>query len=101
MQSITHPPILVFRLDLGDFPQTTQSRAHGSGGGSGDGVGTSSNSLPAALAVPDTGGVALDGGLSAEGAGVGSVLRDFHLLDLLTERGTISGTVLSGHADFL
>lgn len=43
----------------------------------------------------------LDGVLAAEGAGVGSVLRDFHLLHLLPERGTISGTVLAGDADFL
>lgn len=32
----------------------------------------------------------LDGHLSAEGAGVAGVLGDFHLLNLLTERGTVT-----------
>lgn len=53
-------------------------------------VGSSGNGLSARLAVPDTDGVTLDGGLSAEGAGVLGVLGDFHLLDLLSERGTVS-----------
>jgi hypothetical protein len=34
--------------------------------------------------------VSLDGGLSAEGADVSGVLGDFHLLDLLSEGGTVS-----------
>lgn len=51
---------------------------------------TSSNRLLARLAVPDTGRVALDGHLSAERAGVLCVLLNFDLLDLLTERCTIS-----------
>ncbi len=55
-----------------------------------DDVGSSGNSLLAGLAVPDTNGVATDGGLSAEGADVAGVLGDFHLLHLLTERGTVS-----------
>lgn len=32
----------------------------------------------------------LDSDLSAEGAGVAGVLGDFHLLNLLTERGTVT-----------
>lgn len=55
-----------------------------------DSVGTTSNSLLAGLAVPDTDGVTLDGDLSAECAGVLGVLCDFHLLHLLTERSTVS-----------
>jgi len=55
-----------------------------------EGVGTAGNSLVARLAVPDTGGVTLDRVLAAEGAGVAGVLRDFDLLHLLTERGTIT-----------
>ena len=58
-----------------------------------DGVGSSSNGLLARLAVPDSGGVTLDSGLSAEGACVLGVLGDFHLLDLLTERGTVTGCI--------
>lgn len=53
-------------------------------------VGTTSDSLLARLAVPDTGGVTLDGVLAAEGAEVAGVLRDFDLLHLLTEGGTIA-----------
>jgi hypothetical protein len=55
-----------------------------------DGPGTTSNGLLAGLALPDSDSSTLDGVLSAEGAGVAGVLRDFHLLDLLTERGTVS-----------
>ena len=39
--------------------------------------------------------------LSAEGAVVFAVLRDFHLLDSLPQAGTITGTVLSGDPDLL
>lgn len=55
-----------------------------------DNPGTSGNGLLARLALPDTDGCALDGGLSAESASVAGVLGDFHLLDLLPQRGTIS-----------
>lgn len=39
--------------------------------------------------------------LAAEGAGILGVLRDFDLLDHLTQRGTITGTVLSDDSDLL
>ena len=55
-----------------------------------DDVGSSGNGLLARLAGPDSDGVATDGGLSAEGADVTGVLGDFHLLDLLTQGGTVS-----------
>lgn len=55
-----------------------------------DGVGTTGNGLLAALALPDTNSLALDGVLSAEGADVAGVLGDFHLLHLLTQGGTVS-----------
>jgi hypothetical protein len=86
-----------------------------------DGVSTTGGGLAAGLAVPDTDGLALDSVLAAELAHVAGVLCDlergstirpsgaagvqvcthFHLLDLLTERGTVTGTVLSGDADLL
>ena len=56
-----------------------------------DGVGTTSDGALAGLAVPDTHGVSSDGGLAAEGAGVLGVLGDFHLLHLLSQRGTVTG----------
>ena len=43
----------------------------------------------AALALPDSNSLALDGVLAAEGADVAGVLGDFHLLHLLTQRGTV------------
>jgi hypothetical protein len=55
-----------------------------------DGVGTTGDGLLAALALPDANSLALDGVLSAEGADVAGVLRDFHLLHLLTQGGTVS-----------
>lgn len=55
-----------------------------------DGVGTTGDGLVAALALPDTNSLALDGVLAAEGADVAGVLGDFHLLHLLTQGGTVS-----------
>jgi hypothetical protein len=55
-----------------------------------NGVSTAGNNLVAALALPDTDSLALDGVLSAEGADVAGVLGDFHLLHLLTQGGTVS-----------
>lgn len=55
-----------------------------------NGVGTSGNGSLAGLAVPDTGRVSSDGGLSAESAGVLGVLRDLHLLHLLSQGGTVT-----------
>lgn len=85
-----------------------------------DRVGASGGGLAAGSAVPDTDGGALDGVLSAELADVAGVLCNLacsvsarlsqrecpgrahlHLLDLLTERGTVTGTVLSRNADLL
>jgi hypothetical protein len=86
-----------------------------------DGVGSSGGGLPARSAVPDANSGALDGVLSAELAHVAGVLCDLsivvsyrsrlrggsfgrahlHLLDLLSKRSTVTGTVLSGDADLL
>lgn len=55
-----------------------------------DGPGTTGNSLVAPLALPDANSLALDGVLAAESADIAGVLSDFHLLDLLSERGTVT-----------
>lgn len=55
-----------------------------------DCVCTTSDCLLASFAVPDTGGVSFDGVLAAESADVSGVLSDFHLLDLLSQTGTVS-----------
>ena len=46
--------------------------------------------LVASPAVPDSGRVALHCGLAAECASILRVLRDFDLLDLLTEGGAVT-----------
>ncbi len=51
---------------------------------------SSSDGLVARLAVPDSHRVSLDCCLPAEGADVFGVLGDFHLLDLLSQRCTVS-----------
>jgi len=45
--------------------------------------------------------VTFHSGLAAESANVFGVLGDFHLLDLFSEGGTVSCTVLSGNTDLL
>ena len=88
-------------LNFRDFAQTTDSTADSGGSGGVQHPGTSSLSLSTTLAVPDTDSSSLDAILTAEGAGVAGVLGDFHLLDLLTQRGTIAGSVLAGDSNLL
>ena len=64
-----------------------------------EGPSTTGNDLLAGTALPDADSLALDRVLAAESAGVLGVLRDFDLLDLTTERSTVTGTVLSGDSD--
>lgn len=49
----------------------------------------------AGSALPDAHSLALDGVLATEGARVAGVLGDFHLLHLLTQGGTVSGSYVS------
>jgi hypothetical protein len=51
--------------------------------------------------VPDANRLTAHGVLAAERAGEAGVLRDFHLLDLLAQRGTVTGTVLADDASLL
>jgi hypothetical protein len=55
----------------------------------------------ASTAVPDSDYITSDGCLSTEVAEIARVLRDFELLNDLSQGGTISGSVLSGDAYFL
>lgn len=66
-----------------------------------DVVGTSSEDLPASLALPDPDRLSLHGILPTEGAGVGSVLGDFDLLDHFPEARTVASPVLPDDADLL
>ena len=62
-------------------------------------VGSSGDGLLALLAVPDSGDGPLDGVFTAEGAVVLAVLGDLHLLDELSEGGSVAGSVLSRDSD--
>lgn len=95
-----HNPFSPF-LNLRNLPQSSKRRPHSSGSRCRHSVCSSSDGLAAGLAVPDANGVSLNGGLAAESADISGVLGDFHLLDLLSEGGTVSGTVFTGHADLL
>lgn len=100
------------RLGVGDLTETADGRTDSGSRRGAENVGTTSVLLVAALALPDADGGALDGGLglalfyssahlAARRARVARVLGDFHLLDGLTERSTVTGTVLSGDSDLL
>ena len=62
---------------------------------------SSSLSLSASSAVPDTDRLSLDGILSAEVASIPGVLGNFHLSDHFTQASTITGTILAGDSDLL
>ena len=104
-------------LRLSQLTEAADGAAGSGGGNGGEGVGTTGRGLLAGLARPDADDGALDRVLqqhntsdlsrcslnrspylAAEGAGVAGVLGDFHLLDLLAERGTIAGTVLGDNS---
>ena len=64
-------------------------------------VGAAGDRLLAGAAVPDAHGHPLHGVLAAEDACVLRVLADLHLLDLITERGTIAHAILASDASLL
>lgn len=64
-----------------------------------DSPGTSGEGLLASTALPDSDDSSLDGVLSTERADVSRMLCNFHLLDILSEGSTITGSVLSGDTD--
>jgi len=64
-------------------------------------VRSTSQNLLAGSAAPNADNRPLDCVLAAERASVGGVLRHLHLLDLLSQRCTITGTVLAGYTCFL
>jgi hypothetical protein len=84
-----------------DLPQPTDCTPDGSCGGRCYCPGTSSDNLLTRSASPDSNSLPPDSILATESAGVTGVLCDFHLLDLFSERGTVTGTVFSSNADLL
>jgi hypothetical protein len=81
--------------------QTTNGGANGDGSGGGGSVSTTGGHLVATRARPDSDVSTLNGVLTAELASVLRVLRNFDLLDLLTDGRTITGSVLSDDSDLL
>lgn len=86
-------------LRLADLTQTTDGAAHSSSGGGAQGPRTASNLLVAGAALPHTDNGTLNGVLAAERAGVAAVLRNLNLLDLATQRRTVTVTVLACDSD--
>ena len=87
------------RLRL-NLPQTSNGAPYGDGTGRAQTVCSPGDGLPTALAAPNTDHGPLDGVLPAECTAVGGVLGDFDLTKELAECGTITGTILSGDANF-
>ena len=80
----------------------TPDRTPNGGGSTGvQAIGTSGVAPLARPTGPDASGCPLHGSLSAEEADVLRVLGNFYLLHLLTERGTITGSVLSDDSNLL
>lgn len=88
-------------LSLGHFSQSSDGRSDSGGGSGGNGVSATGNSLLTGSTGPDTGSTSLDGLLTAEGAVVFGVLLDFQLLDLSSQGGTVTDTVLTCDTDLL
>lgn len=81
--------------------QTGDGRADSRGSRGAELPAASSDLLLASTARPDSSGLSSDGVLSAERASVGGMGRDLESLGDLSERGTITGTVLTGDTDLL
>lgn len=75
------------RSELDGLTQTANGAANRGSGLGVDGPGATGNALRAGLctAMPDSDGSALNRVLPAEGAGVGGMLGDLHLLHLFSE----------------
>ena len=88
-------------LTLGLLPQPSDCTSHGHCTGGVQCVSTTSLDLPAVLASPDANSLPLHGILSAELTEVLAVLTDFHLLNLLTQTSTITGTIFPDNTNLL
>lgn len=86
-------------LCLLHFTETAHSAAYCGGDRRAVDVSSAGNDLLAAAATPDASSMTLHGLLATEGASVLGMLGNFHLLDGLTKRSTITGTVLAGDSN--
>jgi hypothetical protein len=81
--------------------QSCDSGTGSDGSHSAEDISTTSHDLFASLALPDTSCLSLNSSLTAESAAILGMLSDFHLLDDLSQGGTISGTVFTANSDLL
>lgn len=93
--------VSMVRSLLSLFPETTDCRPYSDRCRSIKSVCTTSLGLVAGLALPDANHSALHRVFPAKAAEVFRVLTNFDLLDLLTQRGTITGAVLADNPDLL
>ena len=100
----------VLRLHLG-AAKSLDRRSHRHGSGRGDRPGASSDDLSALLALPNTHARSLHGVLATEGTSIATrqfdflnvraVLRNLNLLHNLTQRRTVSRSILSANSNLL
>jgi hypothetical protein len=88
-------------LLLSLLAETTNGRANSDRGSSIESISTTGLGFVAGLAFPDTNDSALHAKLAAEAAEVFGVLANFDFLNLLTQRGTITGAVFTDNPDLL
>ena len=93
--------IIKIKSSFNHFSQSSDGRSDSGGSSSGDSVSTTSDSLLTRRTRPDTSGTSLDGLLTTERTIVSSVLLDFQLLDLSSQRGTVTDTVLTSDTNLL
>lgn len=88
-------------LRISELTQTTDSRSGSDSSGGRHGVSTTSNSLTAGRAVPDTSSYTTDVLLTTERILVSSVGKLLNFSSLTTERGTVTDTVTTRDSNLL
>jgi hypothetical protein len=86
----------MMNLLLDSFAETSNGGSHGDGAGSVQSVGAAGFHLVATTAPPNTDSLTLDRIFTAKVAEILRVLRDFLLLNDLTEGGPVTRTVFPG-----
>lgn len=92
---------ILLYLQSSHLSETTDGWSDSGSSSSAQWISATSNWLLACTASPDTDNGTSDGILTAEWAVILGVLGDFNLLDLLTEWGTITSTILTNNSDLL
>lgn len=91
----------VTSLSFDHVSQSSDGRSDSGSGSGRNGVSTTSNGLLTRRTVPDTGSTSFDSLLTTEGTVVSGVLLHFQLLDLSSQRRTVTDTVLTSDTNLL